>query len=593
MRITLIAFRRHTIQKTRLQFLYLLVIFCLLISCDTGERAPEATGIASPEAVARSLSTVDPEQSLHLFKYDRQAPLDIQEDRRWHEGKTTWIDFTYASPKGGRVPARLVIPDGKGPFPGIILQHGGPGTLEDMIDFARAFANYGAVTIMITSPYRRPGGWEITQYMGNTWPIFTKRDLEIKIQTINDLQRAVDILQERPEVDAQRLAYFGISWGGSMGGLLAGVEDRLLAYVLAVGDGGLVEHTSDPGEDGINIHFSENWAAQMWPTEPLHFIGRAAPAALLFQNGLHDTFVPPHDALRYYTAASEPKTIIWYDADHNLPWSFVGDAAKWLQPYLGDRLLFTAPNYRPTAAILERTMIAAVLITLAIFLLEIVHRKSSTWGEGLIWLLGTIPLGPVSLILYWFRPKDVSAPSRWRQVFGIATLMTITLTIGLFLGNRLSLAIANADFRLRFVQLYLTIQIFSWFLNLLARQRYRASTCAQLVGLNLFWVIVMLFPTWLGGFYNPPIWLLYIPEALLGMLISYPLHTLMMRYGYERWTPSGEIETKPGKAGLLVMVCLILFSFLVVLWSVILVVQIYSGLSWREVLRVLVAQSPY
>jgi hypothetical protein len=174
-----------------------------------------------------------------------------------------------------------------------------------------------------------------------------------------------------------------------------------------------------------------------------------------------------------------------------------------------------------------------------------------------------------------------------------ATLMTMALTIGLFLGNRLSLAIANADFRLRFVQLYLTILIIAWSLNLLARQRYWASTFAQFVSLILFWVIVMLFPTWLRGSDNPPIWLLYIPEALLGILLSYPLHALMMRFGYERWMPSGEIETKPGKVGLLVMVCLILFSFLAVMWSVILVVQIYSGLSWRDVLRFLVAQSPY
>ena len=80
--------------------------------------------------------------------------------------------------------------------------------------------------------------------------------------------------------------------------------------MLVVGDGGLVEHTSNPGEDGINIHFNENWAALMWPTESLHFLSLAEPAALLFQNGIHDTYVPPLDAIRYQTAASNPKTVI-------------------------------------------------------------------------------------------------------------------------------------------------------------------------------------------------------------------------------------------------------------------------------------------
>jgi hypothetical protein len=182
--------------------------------------------------------------------------------------------------------------------------------------------------------------------------------------------------------------------------------------VLVVGDGGLVEHTADPGQDGLNIHFSENWAAKMWPSEPLHFVGRAAPAALLFQNGLDDTFVPPHDALRFYHAASEPKTIIWYDAGHDLPWRFVRDAAEWLQPYLGDHLLFSGPNYRPHATAMEWGVIAVVFITLVIILVEIFWHKSLNWGEGLIWLLGAIPLGPVNLVLYWLRSGDVDALPR-------------------------------------------------------------------------------------------------------------------------------------------------------------------------------------
>jgi len=32
--------------------------------------------------------------------------------------------ITYASPIGGEVPALVVIPKGKGPFPGVIVQHG-------------------------------------------------------------------------------------------------------------------------------------------------------------------------------------------------------------------------------------------------------------------------------------------------------------------------------------------------------------------------------------------------------------------------------------------------------------------------------------
>ena len=36
----------------------------------------------------------------------------------------------------------------------------------------------------------------------------------------------------------------------------------------------------------------------MWPIEPVHYVGCAAPAAILFQNGTQDGLVSPADALR-------------------------------------------------------------------------------------------------------------------------------------------------------------------------------------------------------------------------------------------------------------------------------------------------------
>lgn len=121
-----------------------------------------------------------------------------------------------------------------------------------------------------------------------------------------------------------------------MGDLLAGIENRLVAYVLKIRDGSLVEHTYEPGDDGLPAHFGKEWAALMWPTESLHDISRSAPAAILFQNGIHDINVPTTDAMRNQTAASELKTVDWYDSGHDLPVEPYLDAADWLQPYLGE-----------------------------------------------------------------------------------------------------------------------------------------------------------------------------------------------------------------------------------------------------------------
>jgi fermentation-respiration switch protein FrsA (DUF1100 family) len=56
----------------------------------------------------------------------------------------------------------------------------------------------------------------------------------------------------------------------------------------------------------------------MRPIDPINLIGRAAPAALLFQAGTKDEFIPQEDARRYQQAASQPKEVRWYAAGHTL-----------------------------------------------------------------------------------------------------------------------------------------------------------------------------------------------------------------------------------------------------------------------------------
>jgi hypothetical protein len=274
--------------------------------------------------------------SLALFAYDRTAPLDIEKGGPSSRGGVTVTDLTYASPMGGRVPATLIVPDGPGRFAGIILQHGMPGRRQHMIPTGERYAKAGAVVITIDAPHARPEHLERTDD-----PITsTGQDRDEQIQLIVDLCRAVDLLLARLDVDPQRLAYVGVSYGGAMGGLFAGVEDRLQAYALVVGDGGLVSHVTGLDDVfgelySISQEKREAWWEAMWPIEPIHFVGHAAPAALLFQSGRQDRAVPLPDAVRYQLAGSEPKEIMWYDTGHNLGAQSLRDQGLWLQEQIG------------------------------------------------------------------------------------------------------------------------------------------------------------------------------------------------------------------------------------------------------------------
>jgi uncharacterized protein len=270
------------------------------------------------------ISLVDPEFSIsegrQLFDYDDSVPLDIVVEETNQFTDYTAIRLHYQSPKGGVVPGSLLIPNGTGPFPAIILMHPTPGGREGILGLAEAYVLAGNIALAIDAPYARP------ENAGRSFSTYTITDYEEQIQLMVDLRRGVDLLEQRTDVDPDRMVYIGASYGGGMGGLLAGIENRLKAYVLMVGGSGLVSHLN---------HSDEDWNALMWPIEPVHFLRYVTPAKLLFQNGLNDSAVPVAEAVRAQIAGSDPKTIMWYPTDHWLnPQAYV-DQMNWLNTEVG------------------------------------------------------------------------------------------------------------------------------------------------------------------------------------------------------------------------------------------------------------------
>lgn len=271
------------------------------------------------------------DEVLRLFEYDDSAPLEIQLVREFPVESFMVQDITYASPMGGRVPAFLFLPEGEGPFPGLIIMHGLPSNRHDITGRAQRYTRMGAVVLIITAP------WARVEAGPRDFPIqFTPQDSVEQVQLIVDLRRGVDLLRAHELVDGARIGFVGGSYGGAIGGLLAGVERRIVAYALVVGDGGVVTHFRTGGDlDRLPSDQRKRWLRAMEPIEPIRFVGRAAPAPLLFQNGLRDEFVSVHDAEKYQNAGSEPKTIRWYDSGHGLSPEASEFQAEWLEKWIG------------------------------------------------------------------------------------------------------------------------------------------------------------------------------------------------------------------------------------------------------------------
>ena len=268
-----------------------------------------------------------------VFDYDRTAPVELVESNTVDRGSVLIRHVTFPSPLGGKVSAVITEPTDEAAAAGVIMMHGLPGRASDMINWGAAFACAGVVGIAVDAPFSR---WE--NRFREPPLTFTPQDADEQIQLIVDLRRAVDVLIK--EIESAPIGYLGISYGAAMGGLLAGVEDRIDAFALVVGDGGVVAHWTD--ENGrplfelneLDQDELSDWLAVMRPIEPALFVGEAS-APILFLNGYDERAVTEADAIAYHQAAGSNHQVNWYDAGHNLTPEAWDQQMVWLSGHLG------------------------------------------------------------------------------------------------------------------------------------------------------------------------------------------------------------------------------------------------------------------
>jgi uncharacterized protein len=321
--------------KPAMAFVALIVSACAGSDADPiiepGVQTP--VGLDSCSVARPSLGGPATQADLALFAYDANAPLNLQKAVESTSGGVELSGISYDSPAGGRVTGILVNPVNRSSLrPGIIMLHGSEGSSRDtwLTDDAKAYARSGAVVIAIDAPFARRTG---------SYLRWTKQDRDEQIQLMKDLQRAVDVLRAQPNVDKDRIAYVGVSYGGAMGVQFAAIEHRIKGAALVVATGGSVTQWTQTGGlpflASLSCATRAAWFRDMVPLEPVRFIGLAKGTPLLLQNGRLDEFVPEADAQLLHDAAPEPKKPLWYNAGHNLTQQAVFDRHDWLVQQIG------------------------------------------------------------------------------------------------------------------------------------------------------------------------------------------------------------------------------------------------------------------
>lgn len=146
------------------------------------------------------------------------------------------------SQPGFHVPGNLYVPNGSGPFPGILLPcgHSKNGKAYDSYQRAAILLAQNGFVVFCFDPigqgerhqFLDGGGKAINEGSGEHQalglaPILVGRSLASYF--IWDGMRALDYLASRPEVDSERLGCTGNSGGGNLTAMLMALDDRIVA----------------------------------------------------------------------------------------------------------------------------------------------------------------------------------------------------------------------------------------------------------------------------------------------------------------------------------------------------------------------------
>ncbi|MEN6400872.1 MAG: acetylxylan esterase [Armatimonadia bacterium] len=196
--------------------------------------------------------------------------------------------------------------------PGMVLVHGGGGTA--FANWVKLWMDRGYAAIAMDTcgalprgtygkwdrnPQGGPPGW------GGYGQIDEQREDQWAFHAVASALLANTLLRAQPEVDPERIGVTGISWGGYLTSIIAGVDPRLKLAVPVYGCGFTLDHNFAASIMGLGKERADRWM-KWW--DPSSYLGDAK-MPMLWVTGTND-FAYTFPALqKSYRLPKTPRTL--------------------------------------------------------------------------------------------------------------------------------------------------------------------------------------------------------------------------------------------------------------------------------------------
>ena len=255
------------------------------------------------------------------------------------QGKETRVHARYATP--GTLAGD---PTKDKNLPAIVLVHGGGGRIYQ--EWLKLWASRGFAAIAMDhgrggkTSETGPGlGMDviygyIDEPVTDQWPY----------HAVAAVIRAHSLIRSFPEVDSERTAITGISWGGYLTCIVAGLDNRFKAAVPVYGCGFLDENSAWLDDFKKMSHKSRAKWAQLW--DPSQYVG-SATMPMFFVNGGKDFCFRTDSYAKTYSLVKVKNKNIGFTPD--LKHGHIFDRPKAIEIFVNHHLKGGTPLARITA----------------------------------------------------------------------------------------------------------------------------------------------------------------------------------------------------------------------------------------------------
>jgi hypothetical protein len=279
---------------------------------------------------------------------------------------------------------------------------------------------------------------------------------------------------------------------------------------------------------------------------------------LLFQNGLTDSYVPTSDTLRYYQAASEPKTIMWYNTGHFLPQRHYYDHLRWQHELIGVNTILLKPFFAPTGIVYDALLMIWFIVSglcMPYVAWDLRAKSHASWLEILAWLLVILVLGPLGLVarLIIRRSEETYAgPTSLSRALSASLWMVTFTMIGMAVVQQ-TIFVTVYEWQIKLALFFFVPQIVAGLAQLLYRMigprpvegrllraslilpYIASSTLATICAYVMIDVLGRAFLHFGFPVYHPLKWFEMMLASIVAVLVTFPLHLLLHKRGLALW----------------------------------------------------------